>query len=114
MKKKLFPCFSLALARFLTDNHFQIVKISPNRDRPWMNVFYFEDSDNLQKCDYEQLEYLIQYIDWFLTEDIQLNDQSLTVLMEEIITTAIHTLDLDILDVLPNLQQIKEELYAKI
>lgn len=48
MKKKLFPCFSLALARFLTDNHFQIVKISPNRDRPWMNVFYFEDSDNLQ------------------------------------------------------------------
>ena len=34
--------------------------------------------------------------------------------MEEIITTAIHTLDLDILDVLPNLQQIKEELYAKI
>ena len=48
MKKKLFPCFSLALARFLTDNHFQIVKISPNRDKPWMNVFYFEDSDNLQ------------------------------------------------------------------
>ena len=77
-------------------------------------IHILEDRDNLQKCDYEQLEYLIQYIDWFLTEDIQLNDQSLTVLMEEIITTAIHTLDLDILDVLPNLQQIKEELYAKI
>ena len=74
-------------------------------------IHILEDRDNLQKCDYEQLEYLIQYIDWFLTEDIQLNDQSLTVLMEEIITTAIHTLDLD---VLPNLQQIKEELYAKI
>ena len=48
MKKKLFPCFSLTLKKIITDNHFQIVKISPNRDKPWMNVFYFEDSDNLQ------------------------------------------------------------------
>ncbi len=69
---------------------------------------------NLQVCDYEQLEYLIQYIDWLLLGDIELQSKTILTLMEEIVTTSVHLLDLDILDTLPILTKLEREIYAKI
>ena len=51
-------------------------------------------------CDEEQLIYLIQYVDWLILDKLELNKDSLHVLMEEIVTTAIHQLNFDFLDLL--------------
>ena len=67
-----------------------------------------------EQCDYEQLEYLIQLVDWILTEKIFLGKDTIKLLIEEIITTSVNQLNLDLLDTLKDLNEIHEELHAKI
>lgn len=68
----------------------------------------------LHVCDYEQLEYLIQYVDWLLLDDLHIDKQTITTLMDEIVTTAVHSLDLDVLDTLTFLNKIEKDIYAKV
>ena len=63
-----------------------------------------------EQCDYEQLEYLIQLIDWIITEKIYLGTETIKILMEEIITISVHQLNLDLLDTLKDLSEIEKEL----
>ena len=62
--------------------------------------------------DYEQLEYLIQLIDWTITGKISLETETIKIIMEEIIITSVHQLNLDLLDTLQELKEIKEELHV--
>lgn len=62
--------------------------------------------------DYEQLEYLIQLIDWTITGKISLGTETIKIIMEEIIITSVHQLNLDLLDTLQELKEIKEELHV--
>lgn len=62
--------------------------------------------------DYEQLEYLIQLIDWTITGKISLGTETIKIIMEEIIITSVHQLNLDLLDTLQDLKEIKEELHV--
>ena len=67
-------------------------------------------SKQWEQCDYEQLEYLVQLIDWIITEKIYLGTETIKILMEEIITTSVHQLNLDLLDTLKDLSEIEKEL----
>ena len=49
-----------------------------------------------------------------LLGDIELQSKTILTLMEEIVTTSVHLLDLDILDTLPILTKLEREIYAKI
>lgn len=71
-------------------------------------------SKQYEQCDYEQLEYLIQLVDWILTEKIFLGKDTIKLLIEEVITTSVNQLNLDLLDTLKDLNEIHEELHAKI
>ena len=62
--------------------------------------------------DYEQLEYLIQLIDWALIGKISIDTETIKTIMEEIIITSVHQLNLDLLDTLQDLKEIKEELHV--
>ena len=70
-------------------------------------IHILNDSSRMS-CDSEQLEYLIKYVDWLILGDIKITSDSLLVLTEEIVTTAVHQLDLDLLDVLKDLGNIEE------
>ena len=61
-------------------------------------------------CDEEQLIYLIQYVDWLILDKLELNKDSLHVLMEEIVTTSVHQLNLDLLDCSNTLVDIEKEI----
>lgn len=67
-------------------------------------------SKQWERCDYEQLEYLIQLIDWILTEKLYLGTETIKIIMEEIITTSVHQLNLDLLDTLKDLNEVNKEL----
>ena len=43
-----YKIFSLALARLLSKNGFICVEVKPNREKPWLNVYGFEDSPELR------------------------------------------------------------------
>lgn len=47
---KYIPIFSQRLAGYLMMNGYRLLKIEPNRKRPDMNVFFFEDSEGLRQC----------------------------------------------------------------
>lgn len=66
------------------------------------------------ELDAEQLEYLVQYIDWMLLGDIAITISSVQALMEEIVTTSVHQVNFGLLDTLQDLCEIARELYAKI
>lgn len=53
-----------------------------------------------EQIDQEQIEYLINVVDCFLTQKVKLNKECLHLFMEEIVTTAIHQLNFDFLDLL--------------
>lgn len=71
-------------------------------------LIHILNDSNRMSCDSEQLEYLIKYVDWLILGDIKITSDSLLVLTEEIVTTAVHQLDLDLLDVLKDLGNIEE------
>ena len=71
-------------------------------------LIHILNDSNRMSCDNEQLEYLIKYVDWLILGDIKITADSLLVLTEEIVTTAVHQLDLDLLDVLKDLGNIEE------
>lgn len=45
---KEYKIFSLKLARELCEQGFKIITTEPNREKPWLNVYIFEDSVELQ------------------------------------------------------------------
>lgn len=61
-------------------------------------------------CDEEQLEYLIQYVDWLLLHKLDLTSQNIRSLMEEIVTVSVHQLNLDLLNLLDTLCDMEKEL----
>ena len=67
---------------------------------------------NYEQHDYEQLEYLIQLVDWVLIGRIHLGVETIKIIMEEIIITSVHQLNLELLDTLKELNEIKEELHV--
>ena len=66
------------------------------------------------QVDAEQLEYLIQYIDWMLLGDIDITAKTIETLMEEIVATSVHQVNFSLLDTLSDLCKIESELYGKI
>lgn len=46
---KIFKVFTLKLARELGLRGFKPIAIEPNRKAPWLNVYLFENSEELQK-----------------------------------------------------------------
>lgn len=44
-----YKVFTLALARLLIDNGFICVEVKPNREKPWLNVYGFEDTPELRE-----------------------------------------------------------------
>ena len=71
-------------------------------------------SKQYEQCDYEQLEYLIQVVDWLLLKELPMDEEILLGLMEDIVTSSVHLLKLNLLDAVAILNKIKEELYAKV
>lgn len=65
---------------------------------------------NYEDYDYEQLVYLIDLIDWILLKKVNLDKQTITALMEEIIATSVQQLNMDLLDTLKELTIVKEML----
>ena len=47
---KTFKIFSMKLARELGLRGFRYIATEPNRKAPWLNVYLFEDSEELQKA----------------------------------------------------------------
>lgn len=45
---KTFKIFNLAFAKKLIDKGYKVVEVKPNRDKPWLNVYGFEDSEELR------------------------------------------------------------------
>ena len=45
---KTFKVFTLKLATALRRQGFRIQGIKPNRDKPWLNVYEFEDTEELR------------------------------------------------------------------
>lgn len=64
--------------------------------------------------DAEQLEYLIQYIDWMILGKVDINITTVETLMEEIVITSVHQVNFALLDTLADLCEIVRELYAEI
>lgn len=62
--------------------------------------------------DGEQLEYLVQLLDWMILDQLKVDCEAITTLMEEIVSTSVHQLNLDLLDTLHTLSQIQKELYG--
>lgn len=48
--KVTYKVFSLKLANLLCNDGFKVVNIEPNRQKPWLNVYLFYDSDELQQA----------------------------------------------------------------
>jgi hypothetical protein len=44
-----YKIFKLDLARQLIDAGFFCVEVNPNREKPWLNVYGFEDSPELRE-----------------------------------------------------------------
>ena len=40
-------CFSIKLAQYLCNEGFVLLRTEPNRNKPWLNVFVFKDTDAL-------------------------------------------------------------------
>lgn len=47
-ESKTYKIFSLKLAKLLCDDGFQVINVIPNRQKPWLNVYLFEDNKELQ------------------------------------------------------------------
>lgn len=45
-----FKVFKLQAARELTKQGFQILEVMPNRDKPWLNVYGFENTSQLREA----------------------------------------------------------------
>ena len=43
-----YKVFTLRIARALCDRGYRIVKTIPNFQKPWLNVYLFEDSEELR------------------------------------------------------------------
>lgn len=72
------------------------------------------NSRDYDQCDYEQLEYLIQVIDWILLKELPMDEEILLGLMEDMVISSVHLLNLDILEAVKTLNKIKKELYAEV
>lgn len=44
-----YKVFTLKLARILCDRGFTVVGTAPNAQKPWLNVYLFEDSEELRQ-----------------------------------------------------------------
>ena len=47
---KTYKIFTLKVAHYLTQKGFRVVGTLPNKDKPWLNVFEFEDSPEFRAC----------------------------------------------------------------
>lgn len=45
-----YKVFTLKLARRLCEQGFQIVGTLPNAQKPWLNVYLFEDTDEIRQA----------------------------------------------------------------
>lgn len=68
------------------------------------------DCGRYEQYDYEQLEYLVQLIDYMILDKIPLCKRTIMAFMEEIITTSIYGLNPALLSVLHHVQRLEEEL----
>lgn len=46
--KKTFKVFSLKVAAELRKQGYRIQAITPNRDKPWLNVYEFDDTESFR------------------------------------------------------------------
>ena len=65
---------------------------------------------SLQECDKQELVYIIQQIDWMILGDIEINIETIDNLCDIVINATVYQLDLELLQVLSNLGNIKKEL----
>ena len=49
-QKKPYVIYSKVVARKLCEQGFRIIKTEINNEKPWLNVFLFENTDELQKA----------------------------------------------------------------
>ena len=68
-----------------------------------------EHIKDYEQCDIEQMEYLIQLIDYMLLDKIPMCKLTIVAFMEEIITTSIYGMNPKILTTLHKVKQLKEE-----
>lgn len=47
---KLYVIYSLRVAAELCHQGFRVVKTEPNRDKPWLYVYLFEDTPQLRQA----------------------------------------------------------------
>lgn len=48
--KNTYKVFTLKLANELRKLGFRIVDVQPNRDKPWLNVYCFENTEELREA----------------------------------------------------------------
>lgn len=65
---------------------------------------------SLQECDKQELVYIIQQIDWMILGDIEINIETIDNLCDIVINATVYQLDLELLQVLSNLGNIRKEL----
>ena len=49
-KEKAYKVFTLKLAKKLRDCGFHIIGTLPNAKKPWLNVYLFQDTEELRKA----------------------------------------------------------------
>ena len=47
---KTYKIFTLKMARALIDQGYKVVETLPNKEKPWLNVYCFEDSRELRSA----------------------------------------------------------------
>lgn len=72
-------------------------------------ISLLQNSDSID-MDTDQLEYLIKILDYILLGEVQLDINSISMLMEEIIVTSIFTNTPKLLGVLNNISKLREGL----
>ena len=50
MKNKTYKIFRLDIARRLAKKGFHIEAVTPNKDKPWLNVYCFTDTENMRQA----------------------------------------------------------------
>lgn len=67
-----------------------------------------------EECDTEQMEYLIQLIDYMLMDKMPMCKLTIEAFMEEIITTSIYSLTPEVLTTLHKVKQLQEEINGEV
>lgn len=59
--------------------------------------------------DLEQIEYLIRLVDYFITDQVPVTSHNFNIFLDEVVTTAIMQIDMELLDIVKPFSHIKGE-----